>query len=644
MTRLHTALLLLWTCAIGLSLHSCANPGTGPDGGPFDETPPSIVAISPAQGTTSVGKKQKIIITFSEPIAVENISEKVTVSPPQQDVPEVKVNGRRISVQLQDTLRENTTYTIDFSDAITDATEKNPLGNFTYYFSTGEQIDTMEVAGNVVDAETLEPVKGALVGLYSSMEDSLFFSKPFERVARTDDDGHFSIKGVAPGTYRVYALADMDGDFKYTRGERLAFLEEAITPSAYPDIRFDTIWADSVRYDSVRTIHYTHFKPDDLVMRFYQEPNAIKGLTKFNRERPERMTAVFSGTPSKRPEIKGINFDATDAFVEDACETGDTIIYWLKSKDLALNDTLQFLYTYEATNDSTYALELRTDTMELVPRLSNARIKKLEEEAQKTWEKELARRHKRGDFSQETRPPETIELKAATGTSITPLQNLVFTAEEPIMQVDTSHIHLTLVTDSTQTPAPYRILKPRLKEFTLMAEWRPGQSYKLVMDSLCATALSGKNTRGLTQAIHVTTNEEVGSIFLTIPDADSTAVVELIKSATSVERRVKVENQRADFFYIVPGTYYVRCFFDRNGDGKWSSGRAEPLEQPEEMYYFPTGIEVRANWDIDQTWKLTERSLLKQKPAKMQTKKSKQKKQTGHEKNIQRQQQKQKSK
>ncbi|MBR1889557.1 MAG: Ig-like domain-containing protein [Alloprevotella sp.] len=640
MFRLSTLLSLLWLASVSLLVVSCANPGTGPDGGPYDETPPTILSVSPPQGTTSIGKKQKIIITFSEPIAVENVSEKVTVSPPQQEVPEIKINGRRISVQLQDTLRENTTYTIDFSDAITDATEKNPLGNYTYFFSTGENIDTMEVAGNVVDAETLEPVKGVLVGLYSEQSDTVFKSRPFDRVARTDDDGRFSIKGVAEGTYRIYALFDMDGDFKYTRGERCAFLAETISPSAFPDIRYDTVWADSTRYDSINTVHYTHFKPDDIVLRLFQQPNSFVGLTKIERDIPTRMTAVFSSPIEKSPQITGLNFDATDAFIEDYNLQRDTLIYWIKNPELAANDTLQFTYAYEATNDSTYAIETRVDTLELVPRLSNARIKKLEDEAQKTWEKELARRHKRGDFTKEVRPPEVVKLRLNGSNTITPIENLVFSAEEPIMQIDTSHIHLTLIEDSVEAPAPYRILKSTLKDFTIMAEWRPGQNYMLVMDSVCATMLSGKNTPGLNQSIHITSEEEVGNLFLTIPDADSTAIVELLKSATSVVRKVKVVDHRADFFYVTPGTYYLRCFFDHNNDERWSAGSFEPLQQPEEMYYFPIEIEVRANWDIDQTWTLTERPLTRQKPAKMLTNKGKQKTQTGHEKNIKRMQEK----
>jgi hypothetical protein len=149
---------ILFTFSLLCLIFACANPGSGPDGGPYDETPPRIVEMRPALGQINA-KQKKVEIAFDEYIKVENAVEKVIVSPPQIEVPEIKVLGKRISINLSDTLKPATTYTIDFSDAITDVTEGNPLGNFTYYFSTGEQLDTMEVAGHVLNAADLEPVK-----------------------------------------------------------------------------------------------------------------------------------------------------------------------------------------------------------------------------------------------------------------------------------------------------------------------------------------------------------------------------------------------------------------------------------------------------------------------------------------------------
>ena len=116
-------------------------------------------------------RRKKVTINFNEFIKIENAQEKVIVSPPQLEQADIKAAGRRIIVELKDSLKENTTYTIDFADAIVDNNEGNPMGNYTFSFSTGDAIDTMEVSGYALNAADLEPIKGILVGLYLVGED-----------------------------------------------------------------------------------------------------------------------------------------------------------------------------------------------------------------------------------------------------------------------------------------------------------------------------------------------------------------------------------------------------------------------------------------------------------------------------------------
>ena len=208
LSTLHTLPLAV----IIILLYACASTGT-PDGGPYDETPPKFVRATPEPNATN-NKRKKIAIEFDEFIKIENAAEKVIISPPQTEMPEVKASGKRVLVEFFDTLRDNTTYTIDFGDAIVDNNEGNPMGNFSYAFSTGEIIDTMEVSGTVLNAQDLEPIKGIQVGLHSNLNDSAFTSLPFVRISRTDSRGHFTIKGVAPGKYRIYALKDGNQNYK----------------------------------------------------------------------------------------------------------------------------------------------------------------------------------------------------------------------------------------------------------------------------------------------------------------------------------------------------------------------------------------------------------------------------------------------
>lgn len=634
MSRILTVLILI----IALCL-SCANPGSGPDGGPYDETPPRILAMTPAIGATQA-KAKKVTISFDEYIKIENASEKIIVSPPQIEMPEIKTQGKRISVTLLDTLQPNTTYTIDFSDAITDATEGNPLGNFTYYFATGEQLDTMEVSGHVLAAEDLEPVKGILVGLHRDTTDTALLRRAFDRVARTDAAGHFCIKGVAPGNYRIYALNDMDGDFRLSPGERMAFTSRTITPSSFPDLRFDTLWTDTVHYDTIRAVPFTHYLPDDVVLLAFTETRTDRYLLKTQRDVPEWWRAYFTApSPSGHvPEVRGLNFDATDAFLEQRSERGDTITYWLRSLDrFPEPDTLRMTYTYECFDDSIAQHVLRTDTLELIPRHTLAKRLKDQEDALAKWEKKREKRHRRGDYSDETPPVEPLKITGPAPSRLTPDQNLTLGFEEPLVRLDTAAFHLFLQQDSLLHPIPGR-LRPRpgdLLNFTLQGEWRPGCRYQLLVDSAAATGLSGKTSLPLKFDFSVPRTEELGSLFLLLPDIDSAAVVQLLQKDGKALRQLDVKNGRADFFYLKPGTYYLRLFRDPNGNGQWDTGCYADGLQPEQVYYFPAPIEVRANWDIEQTWRTDEMPLTKQKPAELMKQKA-DKKKTARSRNAER--------
>ena len=222
-----------------------------PGGGPRDETPPVFIKGVPAPGALNVSK-QEIEIEFDEIIQVEKPSEKVIVSPPQKDMPEIRTSGRKVTVTLRDSLLPNTTYTIDFSDAIVDNNEKNPLYSFAYSFSTGSKIDSLQVSGILLNASDLEPITGMLVGLHSNLDDSAFQKLPLERIASSDELGHFTIRNVSPGKYRLFALKDLNRDYRFDNpSEDIAFFDSIVIPTADVKLHVDTIWNDSLTIDTI---------------------------------------------------------------------------------------------------------------------------------------------------------------------------------------------------------------------------------------------------------------------------------------------------------------------------------------------------------------------------------------------------------
>lgn len=611
---------LLYLVFLFLLATACANPGSGPDGGPYDEELPYVVSTTPASGDSGV-KGRRVTLQFNEFIKLENASEKVTVSPPQIEMPDILTSGKRITVTLNDSLRPNTTYTIDFSDAIEDNNEGNPMGNYTFFFSTGRTVDTLEVGGHVLAAEDLEPIKGILVGLHSDTTDSAFRMRPFDRVARTDGSGRFSIKGVAPGRYRIYALNDGDGDFRFTqKSEMIAFGRESISPSFFQDTRYDTLWRDTVHYDTIVARPFTHFTPDDVVLRAFKEVNPVRHLLKTEYPVPEQFTIFFTAPSTHVPEVRGLNFDASK-LLPRISSGNDTLTFWVADTLLVRQDTLTLALTYEESNDSTLELSLRTDTLELSPKLTWAKRDKQRQEEWEEWEKNREKALKNDRPFNEEPPTVWIKLTPRIERPLAPDQNPVLVIDEPLARFDTSGVHLRLIVDSTETEAPY-LLEPlpgRDFSFRLMGEWRPGQQYVIVVDSAAMTSVFGHRNRRMEQKFNIAKDDEFGSFFVNVQglDSDTTAIVELLDGRGKVVRRCRAPQGRADFFYLKPGDYYLRLLLDRDGDGMWTTGEFETGLPPEEVYYNPVKFNVRARWDIEQDWNFRTLPLTEQKPAEL---------------------------
>lgn len=594
-------------------LGSCARMGQ-PDGGWYDETPPRILGATPADKGTNV-KSQKVSIFFDEFIQIENATEKVVVSPPQLETPEIVASGKRIKIELLDSLKPNTTYTIDFSDAITDNNENNPLGNYTYSFSTGDAIDTLEVSGKVLQAKDLEPVKGILVGLYNDLSDTAFTTKPMLRVSRTDGSGRFVIKGVAPGTYRVYALQDADGNYLFNqKSEMLAFSQEKIVPSFKPDVRQDTTWIDSLRIKSIDRVGYTHFLPDDIVLRAFNEVMTDRYFLKAERREPESFTLFYS-YGGEMPQVRGLNFQSDDAFIIESTEKQDTITYWLKDTALVNQDTLRVELTYHMT-DSLGKLVEQIDTLDILSRISHEKRQKDLEREREEWQKKQDRAKKRGEPYDSIMPPKALAIGVKAPSELDPDKNIPFTFNTPLASVDTAAIHLYSKHDTLWYNAPLEFNHVRGREYELRGEWRPDIEYSLEIDSAAFVDIYGKVSPPFKQGFKVKSFDDYGTLLLNIPTmTDTTIVVQLLDAGDKIIKEVTTNQGVAEFYYVSPSTYYVRMYIDSNRNGEWDTGLYSANRQPETVYYFPKEIEIRAKWDFTETWNPLATPVIQQKPA-----------------------------
>ena len=607
-------LFLPFYLLVFLLLVSCAKMGQ-PDGGWFDETPPKVIGASPADGAVNVNQK-KINIYFDEFIKLDNPSEKVVVSPPQLEQPEIKGAGRRIQISLVDSLKANTTYTIDFSDAISDNNEGNPMGNYTYSFSTGAAIDTMEVSGHVLESENLEPIKGILVGLYADHADSAFRTKPMLRVSRTDSRGRFVIKGVAPGSYRIYALQDQDGDYKFSqKSEKIAFSHDIIVPSCKPDVRQDTTWVDSLHIKSIDQVDYIHFLPDNIVLRAFTEPLTDRFFLKAERQKANSFTLFFSYGDSILPQIKGLNFDAGNAFLVEASEKKDTITYWLKDTALVNQDTLLMDITYRIT-DSTGVLVNKTDSaQEILSKEPYAKRMKDMEKELAAWTKKQEKKKKKGEPYDSVMEVKPLDVQLSVSSQFDPDQNVIFSFPTPLAKVDTAAIHLYAKHDTLWYRAPMEFLPLENRKYELRGEWRPDIEYSLEVDSAAFEDIYGLASKPIKQGFKVNSLDTYGTLLVNITSLhDLPLIVQLLDAQDKVVKETKTVNGVAEFYYLKPQKYYMRLIVDRNNNGKWDTGNYDNDQQAEEVYYYPEAIECKAKWDLTESWDPLVRELSLQKP------------------------------
>ena len=620
--------LLLLTLTL---VTACARMGN-PDGGWYDETPPRVVGASPAEKATGV-KTRKLHIRFNEFIKIENATENVVVSPPQLESPDIKAGGKSIDIELKDSLKANTTYTVDFSDAITDNNEGNPLGNYTYSFSTGEHIDTMEVSGWVLAADNLEPVKGILVGLYANLADSAFRTQPMLRVAKTDGRGHFVIRGIAPGKYRVYALQDVDGDYHLTqKGEEMAFNREIIVPSSKPDVRQDTLWRDSLRIDSISRVSYTHFLPDNIMLRAFTHVQTDRFFTKAERTLPECFSLVFTAGNNELPVLRGLNFNnAERAFIVMPTAKKDTITYWIKDSALINQDTLRMQMQYWST-DTTGQLRMKQDTIEVLAKTPYAKRLKEKQKKAEEWKKAQDKAQKKGEPFETIMRPEALKVEVKVNNSIAPDENVRIELPTPLQSLDSTKVHLYSKRDTLWYEARYRL---RVREgadslapvgtnllhkrwLELQAEWKPGVEYSFELDSLALTDIYGTTSGKIKQGFKVREDKEFATLAVSLTAlTDSNVVVQLLNGQDAVVKQTRALAGTANFYYLQPATYYLRLFVDRNGNGRWDTGDFYRGEEPETVYYFPEEIECKANWDATRTWTPTAKPLNEQKPGKI---------------------------
>lgn len=596
-------------------MYSCANIGN-PSGGPIDKTPPIFMRSNPTPNAVNV-KDRKIEIFFDEIVTLKDPSTKIIVSPAQTEMPRMSALGRKVTVELVDSLLPNTTYTIDFSNSIQDNNEGNAIDNFAFAFSTGSVIDSMRVSGYVLDSRTLEPMQSVVVGLQSNLADSAFHKEKLQRVALTNDRGQFTIRNVSPGSYHIFALKDLDRDYKFGNPtEDIAFLDSIIVPSIGSREAADTVYNDLNEIDTIMRATRPAYFPNDILLSMFNEDRKSQYLANNLRVDSTRISLTFAAASDTLPSLSivGRNDVPDQWYTLERSQTNDTLTYWIRPPHLVSADTLMVATTYLRT-DTASNLSWGTDTLKFTFQRQKAKKKKKNEETDSLEQIRFMELHPLANGTQEVYAP----LLLQTGTPIERYSREAF------------HLQRKLQNDTIFYPAEIKSIALRdstlsRRDLMLKVDWEPGAAYKLAVDSLAMTDIYGLQTKPLKVDFNVRKMEEYGNIVFNITAVRDSAIVELLDGTEKIVLRAPVKNHRAELLNLLPGKYYARLFIDRNGNGKYDTGNYDMHLQPEETVYYPGAINLKKNWDVEQTWDIYATPIDKQKPEAIKKNKPERKK------------------
>ncbi|MGD9929633.1 MAG: Ig-like domain-containing domain [Mangrovibacterium sp.] len=573
------SILILGYLAYLVFTTSCANPGM-PAGGDKDSIPPVVVKTLPGMNARMY-EEQTVNITFDEFVIADEVSSKLVVSPPLEKKPLVKTKSKTLIVDLGTELKPNTTYSLDFKDAIADNNEKNPLENFRFSFSTGEAFDTLEVGGYVRLAENMEPIGDILVVLHVLDSLSAFRDSIPNYIAKTDEEGFFLISNVAAGNYRLYAIEDADNSLTFNQpGEMIAFYDSLVVPQ-FPV-------SAPLSADSLLAPAQFNSKPFYLLL--YAEEVFDQFLDNSKRDRANLCNFYFSESLTDSFQLNLLSPTPTPNWAQLEFGTRrDTVSLWINDTILSKSDTLKFELKYQV-HDSLKNLVMTADTVELV-------YKQPEQKERKRRPEKEAVKVQHFTFKQNARDPFDV---------YNPLR---IEAPEPLAGFDLSKVALYQLVDTVEQRLDVALIPDTTskRKFRIDYPWEFEEQYRVEIDSAAAYTYSGQPSSRLNQKFKIQKEGYYAKIILAISNLPGNSMVQLLKN-TDKEELVLQTTIRADgeieFPFLKPEKYKIRLIVDRNDNGRWDTGSIEEWKQPERVVYYPKILKLRSNFEVRESWAL----------------------------------------
>ena len=597
---------------VALIIYACANRGY-PQGGEKDETPPKVVKEIPESFSTDFKGKQ-IDIYFDEYVQLKDINNKFVMSPPSKKKAKVSLRGKYVRVTFQDSLKPNTTYTLDFADAIVDNNEGNPLGFYRYVFSTGPSLDTMELGGRVIDMQTQLPVLGATVLFYENTSDSAALRELPSYVARTDSAGVFRVTNIKNSVYRVLAIDDKDRNNMFLpTEEKIGFVDSLVQTIAFPATVYDTIHPDTtviegrktkkgmefkvLSKDTIIRRDLTMFGPTNLFIPMFDEEKVQLYLVNDDRKERERLDFIFSIPSENRLNVRLLGVHLLDHerqddwYIEERSAGRDTIQLWIKDSSVYKIDSLLAEVSY-----------LRTDSLG---------VRKLCTDTTKFYYKDKplpkGKRKQEQDTIQEIK---FMTISANVSNVMDLNKHITLEFERPIVEEGLKNIQWLEKIDTVWVPTDFKLKHDSLKirRYYVEKEWKPETEYQLMIDSMGIYSIYGLYNNTLVKEFKTKAVEDYGSIIVNVKQSTTPVILQLYqgeKDIKVVDERVIQGDGKVVFDYLNEGSYMIRAILDRNGNGKWDTGNYLKHLQPEEVKYLPMEIKLKKNFDVEQDFDMS---------------------------------------
>lgn len=536
-------------------LISCAQE-KGITGGKKDTTPPEIISSNPQNLATNFDGNT-ITMVFDEYVQVKSLAGELIVSPPLKYPVTYKIKGKKVTFEIKDTLLPNSTYNFNFGNAIVDLNEGNPLDSSLFVISTGSAIDSLAIVGEVKDAYTLQPLKGVTILLFNNADDSAIFKGGPTYIAKTDDKGKYDLRFLHAGNYQIFALSNPSSKYAYYPFDKAGFYAHQVNPEELDSVNFMMfIDADTSQYVS-KSFSREYYS---FVTGFYADVKSPTFSFIPSGDEVEYYTEEIAADSFKFWMAGDVDIDSVQVFVSDQTGYSDTAKIDVSSRD-------EFYKKLKKKKETKSPLNVGLNTSSGVFHYFDTLRISL------------------------SRPP--VSWKA---------DSMYFVQNTDTMRVDELIKSGKMKIDF---PRKTRGTTQELRSAKVTYPWEPSTQYAFMFYPGAVKDVINQTNDTITKEFKTQSFEDYGSFKLTVktPHYSGPMLLELLDANGKLLRVYNIVSGEVIYHELaVPGKYKLRLVIDENDNKKWDTGDLYKRTQPETMVYYKDVIEIRANWDVEETW------------------------------------------